>query len=96
MKIKLLLLATILCFFGSVIAVDSKRDELMWKSAYDGNFSLTYRLALTRCSETLNDALIDQFAIAYLYYRLGNEKEMKAIFKGVDSFIERHIKMTAE
>ncbi len=84
------LLSTLLAFgcFSSLLAENASRDELMWKSAYEADFCLTYRMAITRPVATFNDELMNKFVMAYVYYRMGNQVEMKSVFKGIDSYIE--------
>ncbi len=55
MKFKILLILTTLstCMFAS----DAKMDELLWKSAYNGDYSTVFKLVLLRQSDDINDEL---------------------------------------
>ena len=81
------LLAAIACS-GSAYASDLEKDKILWKNAYEGNFSIVHKLALTREGKNLNDELLNQFVMAYSYYRMGNFEEVEAIFKGIDCYLE--------
>ena len=88
MKFGLLLVLTVFSFCGSLFAKDIKRDELMWQRAYKGEFSIVHKLAITREIEDINDELLNQFIMAYVYYKMDKYEEIEPIFKGIDRYIE--------
>lgn len=60
----------------------------MWESAYRGDVSLVHRLVLSRECTNINDDMISQFAMVYLYHRLGRDEDLETVLKGVDAYIE--------
>jgi hypothetical protein len=95
MKFKTFLLLTIFCFSGCLFAHDSKRDEMMWAETYKGEFSIVHKLAITREIEDINDELLNQFVMAYVYYKMDKFEDIEPIFKGIDRYID-HVLMPKE
>jgi len=91
MKFKTFLLIAIFCFTGSLFATSSERDGVMWAEAYNGNFSLVHKLMLSRQPRGTNDEIMNQFIMAYVFYRMGNMEQIEPIFKGIDSYLEHKI-----
>lgn len=91
MKLKMFLLLTLFCITGVLYAGDNQRDEMMWAEAYQGNYSLVHKMALTRQVEGINDEIINQFVMAYLYYRMGHLEQIDPIFKAIDRYLENRI-----
>jgi len=81
-KIFTLLLAT------TSISGYATTDEIMWQSAYEGDYSLAHKLMLTRQSEGINDDLLNLFFMAYVCYKTGCEEDPHLIFKAADQYIE--------
>lgn len=75
------------CFCNCLFA-DNSRDELMWIEAYNGNFSLVHKLALTREADCISDEIINQFVIAYVYYRMNEFEQYEPIFREIDNYLE--------
>ena len=90
-----LLLLAVFCFAAPLLSCDVERDRLMWEKAYNGELSIAHKLLLTRDGDSFNDELLNQFVMAYAYYRVGEREGMEAIFKGIDSYIE-HVAVTRE
>lgn len=88
MKFKTFLLLCIFCFGGALFACDNKQDEMMWAEAYKGNFSIVHKLMLSREIDGTSDEIMNQFVMAYVYYRMGHLEQIDPIFKGVDIYIE--------
>jgi hypothetical protein len=91
MKFGLLVALFILSFCRALHANDIDTDKSMWVSAYNGNFSLVHKMILMREREEINDKILNQFALAYVYYRACRYDEIEAIFKCVDGCIERSL-----
>lgn len=66
------------------------QDENLWKSAYRGEYSIAHKLILSREAETKSDELINQFAMAYLFYKTSNIDSMIQVMKGIDNYIKRN------
>jgi|GEM_PF-5596723 len=88
MKLIIFTLVCLLSYTCSLIAEVSQNGETMWKSAYNGDFSLVHKLVLNRKSLNMNDDMLSQFAMAYVHYRLNQKEDVELIFKGVDSYLE--------
>lgn len=73
---------------GKLYGGDKERDELMWQSAYDGNYSMAHKLALSRPCKNLNDEIIFHFVMAYVTYRREGMDSVHYSFQGVDAFLE--------
>ena len=71
-----------------LFSCESEGDAVIWKNAYRGNFSIVHKLVASRDTESINDELMNQFMMAYVYYRMGQNEEIERIFKGIDSYIE--------
>lgn len=65
-------------------------EPKLWKNLYNGNFSLSQKMILLRKTTTTNDAIMNQFMLAYVFYRNGRKKQMTQCFKGVDNYIEHY------
>lgn len=91
MKLKMFLLLTLFCITGGLFAADIERDQMMWAEAYQGNYSLVHKMALTRQVENINDEVINQLIMAYLYYRMGHYDQIYPIFNGMDRYFESRI-----
>ena len=88
MRLAFLFIIAVFSFCGSLSAKDIERDELMWQRAYKGEFSIVHKLAITREVEDINDELLNQFIMAYVYYKMDKCEEIEPIFKGIDRYIE--------
>jgi hypothetical protein len=86
-----LYILTALSLATCAYASDTTLDKQMWENAYRGNFSIVNKIHLTRKHDTINDELLNQFAMAYVSYRLGDKERVDAIFKGIDTFIEYYL-----
>lgn len=85
------LLLVIFCFSGGLYANDAERDTMMWEEAYKGNFSLVHKLVLSRPVDSHHDQILNQFVMAYVYYRMGKFEKIDAMFEGVDKYIEHYL-----
>lgn len=63
-------------------------SETLWKEAYTGHFSLVHKMTLVRPEKTLEDSIMKNFIMAYVYYRLGDEKNALKMFESIDTFLE--------
>jgi len=93
MKLKMFTLFCLLSYTFSLIAEVLPNDDVMWESAYNGDFSLVHKLVLDRECLDINDDMLSQFAMAYLYYRLGQKEDVELIFKGIDSYLQHVFKL---
>jgi hypothetical protein len=91
MKRRLAILLGSFCLTANLFADDTRADELMWTSAYVGDFSIAQKLMLTRHVEGINDLLLDQFVMMYTYYRMQEYEKAEAVFKDIDSCIEYYL-----
>ncbi len=66
----------------------SAEDDVLWKSAYRGEYSIAHKLILSREANTKSDELLNQFAMAYLFYKTDNINNMIQVMKGIDNYIE--------
>ena len=87
MKLKMFSLFVFL-FLSSALFADNYRDELMWREAYKGNFSIVHKLALSRKADGISDEILNQFVIGYVYYRMHEYEQLQPIFKGIDDYLE--------
>jgi hypothetical protein len=70
------------------ISAHASTEEIMWQSAYEGDYELAHKLMLTRESEDINDDLFKLFFMAYVCYKTGCEEDPTLVFKAVDQYIE--------
>jgi hypothetical protein len=89
MKLKIFLILVFLCFCGCLFSYDNQLDDLMWAEAYKGNFSIVHKLMLSRRADCIGDDMMNQFIMAYVYYRMGHLEKIDVLFKGVDNYFER-------
>ena len=61
---------------------------MMWAEAYKGNFSIVHKLMLTREVCGVSDEVMNQFIMAYVYYRMGDEDKIEPIIEGIDAYLE--------
>ncbi len=87
-KFRNFVLIALFCCSASLFATNTNRDEIMWEQAYKGNFSIVHKLMLTRQSYDINDEIMNQFVMAYVYYRMEQFRNVEAIFEGIDSYLE--------
>jgi hypothetical protein len=88
MKFAILLFIAVFPLSNSLFSKDMERDKTMWTSAYHGDFSLVHKMALAREVEDVNDAIINQFVMAYVYYKREEYHQVDRIFKEMDNYIE--------
>jgi hypothetical protein len=85
---KLAALLIVLCSSIGLFARDIERDKLMWRMAHNGEFAIVHKLAIMREVEDVNDKLLSQFVMAYLYYKMERFDEIEVIFNGIDHYIQ--------
>lgn len=88
MQLKTIFISALVSCASPIFAEEVDNDELMWKSAYHGDFSVTHKLAISRSEENINDALLKLFVMAYVFYKMAKVDEMDSVFKGIDSYVE--------
>ena len=67
---------------------ESNNDENIWGTAFYGDFSLAHKQMLNRPQDTLNDVILNQFIMAYVQHRMGNDKEVLKTFQNIDCYLE--------
>ena len=88
MKFRSIFLFFMFSFSGLLFSDNAETDKAMWLRAYNGDFSIVHKQILARRNDTFNDALMSQFAMAYVCYKAGMCNEVERLFKGIDSYIE--------
>lgn len=63
-------------------------EPQLWQVLYQGNWSLSHKMVLTRPINSTNDQIMSSFMLAYAKYRSGDEQEALNILKSVDNYIE--------
>lgn len=59
----------------------------IWKFAYEGDYVNTHREMLIRESRGVEDVLLKNFSLAYLFYRRGEMNKLKEILSHIDHII---------
>lgn len=86
------------CFYMHPVSYDyghtdryEIRDYTVWKTAYEGSYSITHKQMLQRSQETLEDKLMNSFLMMYLGYRSGDFQMMESMLTSIDKLIEKEM-----
>lgn len=80
----------------SSIFVYATQDEIMWQSAYEGDYAVTNTILLSRENKSINDDLLEIFLMGYVCYRLGCDEDAQLVFKVVDQYLEETLSPARE
>ena len=69
----------------------AQEPDTIWREAYSGNFSLVHKLALNRPVNSVDDAMLNNFIMAYTYYRIGDRNSLLLIMQSIDRYIEQSL-----
>ncbi len=68
-------------------------EPVLWRSLYHGNYSVSHKMMLSREISTTNDAIMSQFMMAYVYYKIDQTEQMVECFKGIDRYLEHYYEL---
>ena len=82
-------LAFALCSLTGLHASETPLSEpQLWQVLYEGDWSMSHKMVLTRPINSTNDQIMSTFMLAYAKYRCGHEQEALNLLKSVDTYIE--------
>lgn len=90
MSLKTILSILLTCLSTFAIG-NAEKDLSIWEHAYFRQFSIATDLALGKLNENFESSLLSQFAIVYLFYKIGNEEDVFSMLDSIDKYIEDNL-----